>query len=171
MSHVTYHMSCVTCDLSHVTCFLLLFVFLIKNICPSEKNGQTFGASWLRVCYQRGLLNLVFFFSFSFLNQKPHIFLSFSAWANSSKNKKGKSWKSPSLLKKRVLFCKCAYKTSLFFYSSIYLVFSLLGLILSVLKRLSLKADDSAPKMCKNWPPFSQKSIRENSWRQGNKSS
>ena len=44
VSHVTRHMSLVTCHVTHVTFFLL-------------QNG---GASWCRVCYQRGLPRLVF---------------------------------------------------------------------------------------------------------------
>ena len=49
------HMSHVMCHVSHVKCqgvtfFCLFFLFLIGLIC---------GASWWRVCYQRGLPRLV----------------------------------------------------------------------------------------------------------------
>ena len=49
MSRVTCHISRVTCHVSGVTCHFFLFLFL-----------QSGGASWWRVCYQRGLLRLVF---------------------------------------------------------------------------------------------------------------
>ena len=44
MSHVMCHVSCVTCHVSYIYFFLL-------------QNG---GASWWRVCYQRGRPRLVF---------------------------------------------------------------------------------------------------------------
>ena len=45
LSHVTCHVSCVKCHVSHV---------------EKENEGQRGGASRWRVCYQRGLLRLVF---------------------------------------------------------------------------------------------------------------
>ena len=56
MSYVTCHMSHVTRHMSHVLChvsLLLLFIFV----------GKSCGASWWRVCYQRGLPHLIFFYS------------------------------------------------------------------------------------------------------------
>ena len=58
MSRVTCHVSPVTCHMSHVN-----FFFYIKKTqkkIPSEKIGQSGGASRWRVCYQRGLPRLVF---------------------------------------------------------------------------------------------------------------
>ena len=49
MSRVTCHVSHVTCNVSHVTCK--------KKINTNNKNC---GASWRRVCFQRGLPRLVF---------------------------------------------------------------------------------------------------------------
>ena len=61
MSRVTCHMSCVTCHMSHVACHIskkiysyFLFVFLYSFF------RQGGGASWWRVCYQRGLPRLVY---------------------------------------------------------------------------------------------------------------
>ena len=48
MSRVRCHVSGVTCQVLHVIFFLYLFFFL-----------QSGGASWWRVCYQRGLPRLV----------------------------------------------------------------------------------------------------------------
>ena len=51
VSHISCHMSGVTCHVSCVT--FLLYIFFC---------GQSGGASWWRVCYQRGLP--VYFFTF-----------------------------------------------------------------------------------------------------------
>ena len=70
MSPVTCHLSRVTCHLSHVTCHLShvkkkkITFFLFKKIYISiytlTKIGKIGGASWWRVCYQRGLPRLVY---------------------------------------------------------------------------------------------------------------
>ena len=52
LSHVTCHLSHVTCHMSHVTCQSYLYHF--------KKIGQSGGASWWRVCYQRSLPRLVY---------------------------------------------------------------------------------------------------------------
>ena len=49
VSYVTCHVSGVTCHLSHVRCHVFFCFFL--------QRGE---ASWLRVCYQRGLHHLVY---------------------------------------------------------------------------------------------------------------
>ena len=58
VSHVTCHLSRVTCPLSHVSFLFYFFLFKKKNIL--KKIWQSCGASWWRVCYQRGLPRLVF---------------------------------------------------------------------------------------------------------------
>ena len=79
VSPVTCHLSRVTCHLSRVTCHLLhifyIFIFFIL-----QKNLQSVGASRWRVCYQRGLPRLVFFFI-----ENPHLSL-----------KKGPDYTAPS---------------------------------------------------------------------------
>ena len=66
MSPVMCHLSHVTCDLSHGIFFLYIktkiYIYIyIYIFYPSEKIGQSGGASWWRVSYQRGLPRLVFF--------------------------------------------------------------------------------------------------------------
>ena len=51
VSRVTCHVSHVTCHLSPVTCYLKKIINIILR--------QRGGASWWRVCYQRGLPRLV----------------------------------------------------------------------------------------------------------------
>ena len=60
-SHVMCHQSCVTCHMSCVTCHMSTknLKKLKKNIYTSEIIGQSGGASWWMVCYQRGLPRLV----------------------------------------------------------------------------------------------------------------
>ena len=53
MSHVTCHMLRVTCHMSHVMCHMSQFLLLCGQ------SGETY---WWRVCYQQGLLRLVFTF-------------------------------------------------------------------------------------------------------------
>ena len=55
VSHVTCHESPVTCHLSPVTCHMSCVIFF--NIL--KKIGQSGGASWWRVGYQRGLPRLI----------------------------------------------------------------------------------------------------------------
>ena len=50
LSHVTFHISCVTCHVSCVNMFSAIYMFL-----------HNAGASFGRVCYQRGLPRLVNF--------------------------------------------------------------------------------------------------------------
>ena len=56
--HVTCQVSHVTCHVSHVTCHILRVICPI--FCIFLFFGQSSRASWLRVCYQRGLPRLVF---------------------------------------------------------------------------------------------------------------
>ena len=53
MSCVMCHVSCVTCQLSRVTCHMYFFSSV-------KKMGPSGGASWWKVCYQRGLTRLVY---------------------------------------------------------------------------------------------------------------
>ena len=53
MSRVMCHMSNVMCHLSCVTCHM--FLKKCRKKIPSKKIGQRGGASWWKVCYQRGL--------------------------------------------------------------------------------------------------------------------
>ena len=67
VSHVTCHVSPVTCHLSHVTCHLSHVKIIKKKKKLYKKNiprkiRQIGGASWWRVCYQRGLPRLVLTF-------------------------------------------------------------------------------------------------------------
>ena len=55
LSHFTCHLSHVTCHVSPVTFYFLFFIVLQKKWC---------GASRWKVCYQRGLPRLVFFYLF-----------------------------------------------------------------------------------------------------------
>ena len=48
VSHITYHVTHITCHMACVTCHFIFFF-----------SGQSGGASWWRVCYQRGLPRLV----------------------------------------------------------------------------------------------------------------
>ena len=67
--HTMYYVSCVKCQVPGVTCHLSpvtshMFFFIKKTkkqhyIYPSEKIGQSGGASRWRLCYQRGLPCLV----------------------------------------------------------------------------------------------------------------
>ena len=67
VSRVTCHVSPVMCHLSHVTCRMskYIYIFLLlkrrrKEMDPEKINGQSGGASWWRVCYQRDQPRLVF---------------------------------------------------------------------------------------------------------------
>ena len=55
MSGVTCHMSCVTCQVSGVMCHVSHVIFFLSSFF-----GKSGGASWWRVCSQRGLPRLVF---------------------------------------------------------------------------------------------------------------
>ena len=68
---IPHYVSCVMCHVSRVTCRMsknfFLHDFIKKKIKLNkkkylllEKNGQSGGASWWRVCYQRGLPRLVY---------------------------------------------------------------------------------------------------------------
>ena len=52
----TCHMSCVMCHVSCVTCHVS---HVMRHVSHVKKNNNG-GASWWRVCYQRGLPRLVF---------------------------------------------------------------------------------------------------------------
>ena len=59
VSHVTCHVSRVTCQMSGVFFFFYIFYYIYINLFY-KKNLQSDGASWWRVCYQRGLPRLVY---------------------------------------------------------------------------------------------------------------
>ena len=68
MSHVTCHMSCVTCHMSHVTCHMSHVTCHMSHVtchmsdvmchvsCVTFFFKLNIEASWWRVCYQRGLV-------------------------------------------------------------------------------------------------------------------
>ena len=64
VSHVTCHMSCVTFHMSHVMCHISCVICTFSHFLLNFF-GQSFEASRWRVCYQRGLLRLVFFYHIS----------------------------------------------------------------------------------------------------------
>ena len=71
---IPHYVSCVMCHVSPVTCqqkkLHIYFDFLFY---PSEKIGQSCGASRWRVCYQRGLPRLIFTGSAWTVNLKPKL--------------------------------------------------------------------------------------------------
>ena len=75
--HVRCHESHFTCQVSHVTCFFFLSFF-----------GQSGGAIWWRVCYQRGQTLSSFFFAFNQSKWIPYL-VSISgihAWDDNAKS-------------------------------------------------------------------------------------
>ena len=64
LSHVMYHVSHVRWQLSHVMCHVSHvnhnFFFELKKYISGKKKLQSGGASWWRVCYQRGLPRRVY---------------------------------------------------------------------------------------------------------------
>ena len=81
MSYVTCHMSHVTCHMSRVTCHLSpvgIFFLIFRNFFFVIFFGISGGASWWRVCYQRGLPRLVYSCSLEQAksatnSQSPHV--------------------------------------------------------------------------------------------------
>ena len=70
MSHVTFHVSRVMCHVSHVTCHVSHVTCHMSHVkCHMSPVFFCFfweigGVSWWRVCYQRGLPRLFYFFIF-----------------------------------------------------------------------------------------------------------